>query len=318
MVSMMNALLRHFLLRACVACLTMLGICLLVVSCAPVPPEPATLMPSPAPTTTPTVTPIPSPTPTSTPIPPHVVNIRWPQHVSALAPVTIKVDVQSPRGVDEQPRVSAILFYSASSAVWSGDLLKGDGTLYYGEDPVEFTLFPIEGEWRLQVYVQSLLRVDGELSHMFEPSPIAFRELSHTLPSAATMLIPAVFDQELSLGDQVSGARVWRYGDGEVSLWWAPGSAERLMLNTAVVMLEATFVSETSPDVLDVEGGEWTGQHAFRFVDNWPGSGAEIAEAWVIQGPEYWLYVLRLRSVGPQGVAPLLLEVRDTFAFRSD
>ena len=315
---MMNALLRHFRLRVCVLCLTVSGICLLVVSCAPALPEPATLMPSPAPTTIPTVTPIPSPTPTPTPIPPHVVNLRWPQQVSALDPVTIKVDVQSPRGVDEQPRVRARLFDPGYRVAWSGDLLKGDGTLYYGEDPVEFALFPIEGEWRLQVYVRSSLQVVGELSHTFQPSPIAFRELSYTLPSAATMSIPAVFDEELALGDHVSGARVWRYSDGEVSLWWAPGSAETLLLNTAVVMLEATFVSEMSPDVLDVEEGEWKGQPAFRFVENWPGPGDGTSEAWVIQGPEYWLYVLRLRSVGPQGVSPLLHEVRDSFAFRSD
>jgi len=317
---MLNSRLLRSLLRWHNGRLSLLLMCFLAASCAPILPEPVTLMPSPAPTISPTATPIPSPTPTPTPtpIPPHVVDILWPSQVSALDPVTIEVDVQSPQGVEEQPRVSAILFDPGNSPVWLGDLLKGEGSRYYGAGPVEFELIPIEGEWRLQVYVQSVLQVDGELSYTFQPSPIEFRELSPTLPSAATILVPAIFEEELTLGDQVSGARIWRYGDGELSLWWAPGSAEPLLLNTAIVMLEATFISEMPPEVLDVEEGEWAGQPTFRFVENWSGSADDTSDAWVIQGPNYWLYVLRLRSVGPQGIPPLLFEVRDTFGFRSD
>jgi len=153
------------------------------------------------------------------------------------------------------------------------------------------------------------------LSRTFQPSPIVFRELSATLPAGVTLSVPDAFRLELALGDPLAGARIWRYSDGQVSLWWAPGPSEPLVLDTALVMLEATFESEHAPRVLDVEEGEWDGQRAFRFTEGWPDSAGGAAEAWVIQGPAHWLYVLRVRPVGAREAPPLVREVRDTFAF---
>jgi len=317
-ISMKRSLHPVFSLRLGVVWLFLPVLSSLMISCMPVGPMPITLMPTLAPTVSSTSTPVLSPTPTVTPVPPHVVNIRWPERASALEPVTIKVDVQSPRGFAEELRVSAILFNPENVPVWSADLVKGDGGLYYGQEPVVFSLLPNEGDWRLQVYVQSSLRVEGELSHTFQPSPIAFRELSGTLPTQASMLVPEEFDEELALGDQVAGARVWRYGEGEVSVWWAPGPTEPLLLNTAIVMLEATFDPEASPRVLNVEENQWAGQRAFVFTESWPEAADGPAEAWVIQGPEYWLYVLRVRPVGTSEVPSLLQEIRDTFMFQRE
>ncbi|MBE9471183.1 MAG: hypothetical protein IMY75_03615, partial [Chloroflexi bacterium] len=41
------------------------------------------------------------------------------------------------------------------------------------------------------------------------------------------------------------------------------------------------------------------------------------AEALVVQGPDYWLYVLRVRAVGSESdvIPPLLRQVWETFAF---
>ena len=77
-----------------------------------------------------------------------------------------------------------------------------------------------------------------------------------------------------------------------------PGPVEPLLLNNAVVMLEATHDPSAVPQVPGVEETEWQGQTAFLFREDWPGANGGPAEALVIQGPDHHLYVLRVRATG--------------------
>jgi hypothetical protein len=74
--------------------------------------------------------------------------------------------------------------------------------------------------------------------------------------------------------------------------------------------------------VLGVEEIEWQGQTAFLFPENWPedefGTPAGPAEAMVMQGPDYHLYVLRLRALGTETIPPLLRQVGQTFSFSEE
>jgi len=175
----------------------------------------------------------------------------------------------------------------------------------------------------LAVYVRSPLKVEGPWSLVFQPTPILFRDLTDVLPAGVDMRVPRDFVEVTSQGDQWAGGRVWRYGDGEVALWWAPGPAEPLLLNNAVVMLETTHDPDQPPRVLDVEETEWRGQTAFLFHEDehkgedWPESEVGAAEALVVQGPDYWLYVLRVRTTGSETIPPLLRQVWETFTFHS-
>jgi hypothetical protein len=286
-------------------------------ACAPAPPSPTiapartlapTLAPSPAPT------PLPSPTPTATPIPPLALTIRWPERVSALQPVTVEVALVLPPGVNAAAAVRAAVVDPGGAAYGVFNLLPRGEDLYAADEPLRFPLEPLEGDWRLVVDVWSALDVEGERELIFQPAPIHFRDLTGILPAGVSMRVPQAFVEVASRGDQVAGARVWRYEGGEVALWWAPGPGEPLLLNNALVMLEATH-GEDTPVVLDAEETEWQGQTAFLFRESWPGTEGDPGEAFVVQGGDHWLYVLRLRTVGNEAVPPLLRQVWETFAF---
>jgi hypothetical protein len=289
----------------------------LLAACAPATPVPIPT-PVPAPTLTPSPTPAPSPTPTATPIPPVELTIRWPERVSALQPVPIEVELLPPPGITVTATVRAAVVGPGGRPLWPFDLTLREGNLYAAEEPLQLPLEPQEGDWRLAVYVRSPLKVEGPWSLVFQPTPILFRDLTDVLPAGVDMRVPQDFVEVTSQGDQWAGGRVWRYGDGEVALWWAPGPAEPLLLNNAVVMLETTH---EPPRVLDVEETEWRGQTAFLFYEDededWPESEVGAAEALVVQGPDYWLYVLRVRTTGSETIPPLLRQVWETFTFHS-
>jgi hypothetical protein len=63
---------------------------------------------------------------------------------------------------------------------------------------------------------------------------------------------------------------------------------------------------------------EWQGRTAFRFHETWPGPEGGPAEALVVQGPDYWLYVLRIRALGGDVIPDLTREVGETFAFADE
>ncbi len=282
----------------------------LLVACTPATPPP----PTPTPTLTPSPTPIPPPT-TATPIPPLVLTIRWPDQVSALQPVPIEVELVPPPGVSVTATVRTTVVDSAGQLYQLFDLTPQEGDLYAAEEPLQLPLETLEGNWRMIVHLRSVLQVEGKRTLAFQPTPILFRDLTDDLPAGADVRVPWDFEEVASEGDQVAGARVWRYGDGEVALWWAPGPVETLLLNNAVVMLETTYEPGAMVEVLDVEETEWAGQTTFLFHESWPGADGGPSEALVVQGPDYRLYVLRLRATSSEAIPPLLRQVRETFAF---
>jgi hypothetical protein len=298
-----------------------LCICLaLLAACAPATPPPTpTPVLTPTPTPTPPPTPTPSPTPTATPIPPLALTIHWPAHVSALRPVPVEVELVPPPGVSVTAALYATVIGPQGLPYWLFDLSRQEGYLYVADRMVQFPLEPPEGDWRLIVHVRSTLDVVGERVVVFQPDPIVFRDLAGDLPAGVSLRVPQEFMEALARGDLWAGGRAWRYADGELALWWAPGPVEPLLLNNAVVILEATHDPDAPPRVLDVEETQWQGQTAFLFHEEWPGDrpGAEggPAEALVVQGPGYWLYVLRVRTLGGEAIPPLFRQVRETFAF---
>jgi hypothetical protein len=134
--------------------------------------------------------------------------------------------------------------------------------------------------------------------------------------------VPRDFREVVAQGDVLAGGHVWRYEEGEVGLWWAPGPVKPLSLDNAVVMLEATHDPEQPPQVLGVEEMEWQGGTAFLFREEWPsdppGAGGHPAEALVVQGPDYHLYVLRVRALEGQAIPALMRLVGETFALTGE
>jgi len=243
-----------------------------------------------------------------------VLTIRWPARASALQPVPIEVELVPPPGISATATVRATVLDPQNRPYGPFDLLPREGDLYTADEMLRLPLEPLEGDWRLVLHVQSDLGVEGERKLVFQPSPIHFRDLTGVLPAGVDMRVPRDFVEAVAQGDQWAGGRVWRYGDGDVALWWAPGPVEPLLLNNAVVMLEATYGLNEPPRVLDVEEREWGGQTAFLFYEDWPGSEGGPAEALVVQAADHWLYVLRVRALGREAVPPLLRQVWETFA----
>lgn len=288
----------------------------LLTACAPATPVPThTPIPVPTSTLTPSPTPTPTLTPTATPIPPLELSIHWPEQVSALQPVAVEVELVPPPGVSVTATVHATVTGPGGRPRWLIDLMPREGNRYASEELVQFPLESLEGNWRVVVYVQSTLPVAGDRGLIFQPAPIYFHDLANVLPAGVDLRVPQDFVGAMAQGDQWAGRHVWRYGGSEIALWWAPGPTEPLLLNNAVVMLEATYDPDEPPHVLDVEETERQGQTAFLFHEDWPGVNGDLSEALVIQGPDYWLYVLRVRTTDGGAIPPLLRQVRDTFAF---
>ncbi|MGC9357527.1 MAG: hypothetical protein ACP5GX_06670 [Anaerolineae bacterium] len=274
--------------------------------------------PPPTPTATPTVTHTPSPTltpsptPTATPIPPIQLMVDWPAEVSALEPAFVEVDVVPPPGVPADPGVSAEVFDPEGYVYVTFNLYPRTPPRYVSTEPLRLPLLPLEGEWRLVVKVASPLEVEGDTEITFLPAPVPFRDLTG-VPEQVSLRVPETF-VEVGEGDVQAGWRIWRYEEEQLELWWAPGPAEPLAFNTAVVFLESTYLG-IEPDVETREETTWDEQPAFVFAETWHGSGAGEGEAWVIQGPEQWLYVLRLRSMDEDGISSLLRQVAETLTF---
>lgn len=262
---------------------------------------------------TPSVSPAPA---TATPIPPLTLLVHWPDQVSALQPTPIEVELLSLSDVPVIAVVRATVFDPRWSPYAQFDLTRREGGRYVSDDLLMLPLEPLTGDWRLVVDVSSAFDVEGERRVTFRPAPILFRDLSGVLPAGVSIRVPQAFEEVEALGDSTAGGRVWRYAGGEVALWWTPGPAEPLNLDTALVAAEATYGLD-APAVLDIEETAWQGQPAFRFREDWPGEG-ESAEALVVQGPDQWIYVLRLRVLDSEALLPLFQQVRDTFAFASD
>jgi hypothetical protein len=295
---------------------------LLLTACVPATSSP-TLAFTYVPTFTPTADPTQAPTSTATPIPPLELIIHWPTQVSALRPARIKVELTPPPGIAASAEVHATVMNPGLATYQSFDLVAQEGNLYVSKEPLRLPLEPAPGDWWLMLDVESELAVSGNKTMSFQPAPIPYHDLTGLLPAAADLRVPQDFSEVQVQGDTIAGGRVWRYegGDasprGEVALWWAPGPHKPLSLNTAVVMLEATYGAD-APAVTATEETEYQGRTAFRFHETWPGPEGGPAEALVVQGPDYWLYVLRVRALGGEAIPRLMREVGETFAFAAE
>jgi len=324
-------------------CLCLCIFMALLTACLPVvlaPTPTPTAIPTPSVTFTPSPTLLPSPTPTATPIPPLKVTVHWPEQVSALQPVPVEVELIPPPGVSVTATARAIVFDPRGLPYHQFDLMPGQGNMYVAEEPLRLPLEPRvrdpdlaeeppestdgspERNWHLVVSVRSTLAVEGERTLSFRPTPVLFWNLDGVLPAGVDVRVPRDFVEVASQGDPRAGNRAWRYGGGELSLWWAPGPVEPLLLSNAIVMLEATRgPGELSPDarptsaLSDVEETDWQGQTAFLFRESLPGSEGGPVESLVVQGPDYWLYVLQVRALGGESIPPLLRQVGETLTF---
>lgn len=294
-------------------------ILILLTACGPQAPLPpagtptATLPPTHTPTPLPTWTPTLTPTPT--PVPPLMVNVTWPEQVSALEAPLVIVDVTLPTGITPDIAISAKIYDPTAAVHDTFDLVRQSASHYVSAVPLQLPLDAHAGHWWLIVHVETELDVIGERVLPFKTIPLEFRTLTDTLPVGINMRVPLAFTEVITQGNQYAGGRVWRHGDGEIALWWAPGPTEPLLLNNAVVMLEATHNSNAPSTAEFIEETEWQGQAAFRFQEQWPGRQGGPAKVWVIQGKNDWLYVLRVRAVGTDPVPPLMDEIAATFTF---
>ncbi len=295
---------------------------LLIAGCGAIGPAPTpTAIPA---TATPTATPLPTPTPT--PIPPLALTLHRPEDVSALAPLYVEASLVPPPGVETTATLQVRILAPSGTRYGGPEPLRlapqGDH-LYRAETPVRFSLHPEPGTWRLIVDAQSSLTISGTRAIAFRPAPLAFRALTETLPPGATIDVPEAFAESDALGNRVAGGRIWETPcteqsaapciPGAVELWWTLGPAEPLLLDLAVTMLETTHDPQASPEVTEVEETTWGEYPAFHFRENWSGSEGGPAEAWVIQGPDYRLYLLRVRALGADAIPTLAREVGETF-----
>jgi hypothetical protein len=288
----------------------------LAVGCAAPTPTPT---PRPTPTLTPSATPTPAPTPTATPIPPLVVDILWPEAVSALEPAPVEVAVISPPGVAVTTTVYASLLDPRGETYWQG-LLEGaanDPYRYTSGEAVSLPLEPPAGDWRLLVALHAPLPAVGEQTLVFQPVPIPFHDLEGQLTPGIELRIPREFAVVATQGDPWAGGRTWRYEDGAFELWWAPGPAEPLLWNNALALVESTHDPGVEIEITDHQETTWGEQPAFLFRERWGRDDPLPAEALAVQGPDEWLYVLRVRAVAGTEIPMVMHQVRSTFAFET-
>jgi hypothetical protein len=164
--------------------------------------------------------------------------------------------------------------------------------------------------------VTTELPVVGDHALFFEPAPVTYRGVEG-LPAEAQMQVPTAFEEVVAQGTTWAGGRVWTHDDGEVALWWTPGPTEELLLSNAVVVLEAALAAdpryETIPTLTEAEPITWDGWPGFEFPERWPDAEGGVGRAWVVQGPGFWLYTLRVRALQGDELPPVHRAVAQRF-----
>ncbi len=292
----------------------------LTASVTPGPPAPTATY-TPAPTATPTNT----PTPTPTPMPPVRLSIEFPKPVTALEPVTWRVLIEEPPGIDAHVSASARVI-DAQDELYATFEMVPEGREGWWV-PVGALQLPLEpepypGVWHLIIDAEADLRIKGYRDRVFTPQRVPYHVLTETLPSGVELHVPEAFAELAAQGDQVAGLRSWSYRDCQVMLAWAPGPTERLLRDNALVMVEATYpTGDPQYEITLKDEGEemawgeeeWT---AFLFQERWKGTNKSTpAETLVVQGPDYRLYALRIRAQNENEIHPLCRDVRNTFGF---
>lgn len=273
--------------------------------------------PSPAPTAllSPTPTAAPLPTPTPTPLPPVALTIRLPATISALEDVPIRVELPGLAERDPEARVRVWVSDPLHYLRLETDLQPAEGGAYVSPVLLHLPLESPPGEWRLRVFVLTDVPVSGDPLRRFQPRPVPLWDLRGHARAGIGLAIPRSFALRLAEGDATAGSQVWAGAGGEVGLWWAPGPAEPLSADTALMLLEATYPAEATVEVSAAAPLVWRGLSGFRFDERWPeGPG----ESWVLQGPDRWLYVLRVRALEGEAIPTLLREIQATFRVDND
>lgn len=263
----------------------------------------------PSPTLPPIPTSTPHPTPTPTPLPPVPLTIYWPATASALEEVTLQVDLPGLAERDPAARVRARVTDPRHQVWWESDMDPAGERTYTAPIPLHLPLEPPEGEWRLTVFIYTAVAVNGGRTIVFRPAPVPRRDLSGQVREGITLHVPQPFAAVKAEGDEIAGGRAWIGSGGEVGLWWTPGPAEPLVQDTAQVLVEATHPTSGPAEVVEIEPVEWNGLPAFRFSERWPEGPAE---ALVVQGPDRWLYLLRVRALDGEVIPPLLMDILAT------
>ncbi len=298
---------------------------------------PPTAVSTPTPTVPPpTLTPSPTftPSPTPTPLPPIYLTAEVVEPVTALESVPIELWLVEPDGVEANVSLSARVidgqdqvYATFERFALQDSLLKASDEdpsmkvwhrLYVAEERLQLPLEPAPGVWHLIVEIQADLPVRGYRDRVFTPDWVLYYDLSQDLPAGIELHVPRAFNRPSAQGGPVAGGRVWHYRQGEVALFWAPGPTERFFYDNALVMLEATYDPAYQVTVEEVEETTWGEDErlAFIFRESWrAGTVVEPVESLVIQGPDYWLYVLRIRGLGGAEIPSLMRDVRDTFRF---
>jgi hypothetical protein len=277
----------------------------LLTGCGPDPTLPTPTLP-PAPTATAT----PLPTPTPTPIPPIPLTIHWPHTVSALEGVSPVVELPGLVTRDPDARVSARVTDPRHRIVWESELeCSGDG-MCSPLSPLHLPLYSEEGRWRLAILVRTQAEISGRRTMTFRPDPIPLQDLSGQVRSTIRLPIPQSFTVVQQMGDEVAGGRVWTGAGGEVGVWWLPGPAEDLTPDTAQMVVEATLPARENVQIESLEAGENWGLPAVYFAEQWADGAARSV---VVQGPDRWLYLLRVRGLDGEPVPPLFEEIWNGF-----
>ncbi len=281
------------------------GVVLLGAGCGGLIPSPT---PTPSPMPSPTFFPTPTPTPTPTPLPPVSLTVRFPERVSALEDVTVAVELPGLAERDPQAQVWAQVFPPGSrEPIWESPLEPDEGGMYVSPQPIHFPLESVPGDWRLFIEVQSGIPIRGGRWFRFQQEPLPFWDLTGQVPGEVYLLVPQPFALIRQEGDRVAGGRVWQRDDERIELWWAPGPAEALTLDTAQMLEEATFPIGETVEVISVESITRGKRPGFLFRERWSNGSAE---ALLLQGSNRYLYLLRVRVWGREAPTPLLREIQ--------
>lgn len=276
---------------------------LLVAGCGPQE-APATATPLPTPT------PIPTPTPTPTPVPPIPLTIRWPASVSALEEVEVVVELPGLAERDPEALLWVWVTDPLYRLFWYSDLEQAEDGTYVALDLLHLPLETLPGDWQLNLLILCDAAVSGERTMHFCPESVPLQDLSGQVRAGLVLHIPQAFAAARQEGDEVAGGRVWTVAGGAVGLWWVPGPAEPLSQDTAQVMVDATLPDSEAAEVVEVEPVEWGELTGFRFTERW---SEWPAETLVVQGPDRWLYLLRVRALDGEAIPPLLWAVQASF-----
>jgi hypothetical protein len=275
-------------------------------------------------TYTPVPTATPTSTPTATPIPPIQLRIEFPKPVAALEPVTWRVLIEEPSGVEANVQAKARVI-DAQDQLYATFEMVPEGREGWWV-PVGALQLPLEpepypGVWHLIIDAEANLRIKGYTDRVFTPQRVPHYVISGTVPSGFELRVPQAFAEIASQGDPIAGLRSWAYGDCEVTLAWAPGPTEQLLSDNALVMAEAIYPTGEPPYEITLEESEemtwgeeeWT---AFLFRERWKrNESSKPAETLVVQGPDYHLYALRIRAISEDEIHPLCRDVRQTLGF---